>query len=62
MIRKWYEISCDTCGSTEHFGIGIRCEIQARHTGWIISKYGHFCDENCKRRKIQPTACTETSQ
>lgn len=45
---KWYEVSCDQCGSGEHFRIGLDWKIQARETGWIISKGKKaFCSKEC---------------
>jgi hypothetical protein len=51
MIRKWYEVSCDTCGCAEHFGGSIAsARRQAVGTGWLIIGKNAFCTKDCKDR------------
>ena len=53
VLTKWYEMVCDGCGSAEHFQGSRECaEAQAREYGWIVSRKGHWCSEEC-RTKVQ---------
>ena len=49
MILKWYEMSCDHCGSSDYYRHNIaNAEMNARKNGWIISKSkNHFCCLKC---------------
>ena len=47
MVRKYYEISCDQCGCTSHYSIGTGWKWQAKQDGFIINKFGLFCNEEC---------------
>jgi hypothetical protein len=49
MVRKYYEISCDTCNCAEHFPIGNgTVQEQAREYGWIITADGkHYDSKEC---------------
>ena len=47
MVRKYYEVECDNCHMAEHFHLGLSYQIQAKQTGWVISKYGDCCCEEC---------------
>lgn len=48
-LRKWYEGSCDYCGSTEHWAL----RETFKSAGWIFSRYGVFCCEECKKKFIK---------
>lgn len=51
MIRRWYEVSCDECGSAEHFGGSIdSAKKQAMETGWLVVGKFIFCTAACKNR------------
>jgi len=47
--KKWYEVTCDKCGSAEHFAVGLDWKSQAKDVGWLISKSGVFCGNECKK-------------
>ena len=49
MVRKYYEISCDTCGSGDHDTVGgDALKKRARENGWIITKDNeHYCTKEC---------------
>lgn len=52
MIRKWYEVSCDSCGSAEHFGGSLEsAKKQATEVGWIIVGRLTFCTIECQQRR-----------
>lgn len=52
MIRKWYEVSCDSCGSAEHFGGSVESvKKQATEVGWIIVGRLTFCTDACRQRR-----------
>ena len=49
MVRKYYEISCDTCHCGEQYLIGNgSINEQARENGWIITADGrHYDSKEC---------------
>lgn len=49
MIQRWLEMSCDFCGSAEHFkGSVENAKLQAKDHGWIIQGKEQFCCSECK--------------
>lgn len=62
MIRKWYEVSCDRCGSAEHFGGSVESvKKQATEVGWIIVGRLTFCTDACMQRKLGKDNKTQKS-
>jgi hypothetical protein len=52
MIKKWYEISCDECGSVEYLkGTQKIVEETAIDIGWIKKGQKHFCCEKCLKTR-----------
>jgi len=52
-IRKWYQISCNNCGSAEHFPVGWPIKQQARDQGWVFYKGNHYCNNGCRKQHNQ---------
>ena len=46
MIKRWYEIVCDTCGCAEHFQGNLQIAVrQYRSYGGIVTNdKKHYCD------------------
>jgi hypothetical protein len=63
MIRRYIEISCDTCNCACHYQIGCgSAEVQARDEGWIITKDGrHYDSVKCynARQKSKVSQATD---
>ena len=57
MIRRYIEISCDTCNCACHYQIGCgSAEVQARAEGWIITADGrHYDSKKCYEKARQET-------
>ena len=57
MILKWYEVSCDQCGTCLNHYIGCKPSIkELKNDGFITYKEYVFCTEECynKFRDIKP--------
>ena len=47
-VQKYYEVSCDHCGGTSHYLLGMNWITQARNDGYIVTKDKKvFCDNKC---------------
>ena len=47
---KWYEVTCDNCGSSSHYGVGIPWREQAKEDGYIVKGKLAFCDDKCLKK------------
>lgn len=57
MITKFYEITCDYCGSAIYHGLGsakstLQVALNLKEP-IIVYKGRHFCDEHCKEHWLQ---------
>ena len=50
MIKKYYEVACDTCESPDYLqGNLASVKKQAKALGWIITRDGKvYCDKDCQ--------------
>jgi len=48
--KTWVEVSCDLCGSAEHFVPG-NVNANARAHGWTVTRKGqYFCSAECLQK------------
>ena len=49
MLQKWYELTCDCCGSAINHYIGSKPSREMlKQDGVIICGDKHFCSDECK--------------